>query len=144
MTKTKWIYRQTSQKCNDPLFLDGLKESLQDNSNLSPLISDILINRGICSLKDNDVFINPELSDLHDPYELIDMDKSITRILKARDEKEITYLYGDYDADGTIGVAILYLYLKKIGCKVNYFIPNRLITGYGLHTKPLSALIKKK
>ncbi len=144
MTKTKWIYRQTSKNNNDPLFYEALKKTLQEKSKLNPLVSDILINRGIRSLKENTTFINPKLSDLHDPYKLIDMDKSIIRILKARDKKEMIYLYGDYDADGTIGVAILYLYLKKIGCEVDYFIPNRLITGYGLHTSPLSDLIKKE
>lgn len=144
MTKTKWIYRQMATTNKDPLFFAGVKKTLQNNNKLSPLIADILINRGIRSLEENDSFINPQFTDLHDPFKLRDMEKSIIRILKARDKKEVIYLYGDYDADGTVGVSILYLFLKKIGCKVDYYIPNRLVTGYGLHLTPLSDLIKKE
>ncbi len=103
--------------------------------------SEILINRGMKSVEAATRYLNPSLADLHDPFLFEDMEKVVERILKAKETHEKICLYGDYDADGTTGVAILLNFLRSNGFNVSFFIPNRLITGYGLHQTPLQEII---
>ncbi|URN83044.1 single-stranded-DNA-specific exonuclease RecJ [Acetobacterium wieringae] len=93
------------------------------------------------SIEETRRYLNPSLADLHDPFLFNAMEKVVNRIAKAKAANEKVCLYGDYDADGTIGVSILYSFLKSHKFNVSYFIPNRLITGYGLHIDPLQNLI---
>nr|WP_303870615.1 single-stranded-DNA-specific exonuclease RecJ [Acetobacterium wieringae] len=108
---------------------------------LTRRIAEILISRGIRSIEETRRYLNPSLADLHDPFLFNEMEKVVNRIAKAKAANEKICLYGDYDADGTIGVSILYSFLKRHEFNVSYFIPNRLITGYGLHIDPLQKII---
>ncbi|WKY43010.1 single-stranded-DNA-specific exonuclease RecJ [Eubacteriaceae bacterium ES2] len=139
MIKTKWIYRSSAEIEADEsqervkLFSDKLK--------IHPIVAEILVGRGFRSLDECRKFLAPELEDTHDPFLLPDIKKAVDRILKAQKDQEKIILYGDYDADGTIGVSVLYMFLQKIGCRVDYYIPNRLKTGYGLHLDPIGQLL---
>nr|WP_276520498.1 single-stranded-DNA-specific exonuclease RecJ [Acetobacterium wieringae] len=108
---------------------------------LTKRTAEILISRGMTSIEETRRYLNPSLADLHDPFLFNAMEKVVNRIAKAKAANEKVCLYGDYDADGTIGVSILYSFLKSHKFNVSYFIPNRLITGYGLHIDPLQNLI---
>ncbi|WP_207707141.1 single-stranded-DNA-specific exonuclease RecJ [Acetobacterium wieringae] len=108
---------------------------------LTKRTAEILISRGMTSIEETRRYLNPSLADLHDPFLFNEMEKVVNRIAKAKAANEKVCLYGDYDADGTIGVSILYSFLKSHKFNVSYFIPNRLITGYGLHIDPLKNLI---
>ena len=139
--KTNWIRRNQRSPIelnqHDELF----KHELKDKFGLSPLVVDILISRGCSSIEEAKRFLNPAISGLHDPFLFEDMEKVVNRILEAKEHNEKICLYGDYDADGTIGTSILFKYMKNNGFNVSYFIPNRLITGYGLHQTPLEEII---
>lgn len=79
-----------------------------------------------------DSFFDPQISDLHDPYLLPDMETCIKRILDAREKKERIVIFGDYDVDGVSSTAILVRFLTEIGCEVSYRLPHRVHDGYGL------------
>ncbi|WP_455539955.1 single-stranded-DNA-specific exonuclease RecJ [Terrisporobacter sp.] len=111
----------------------GLSEKIK----ISPEISQILKNRGIESEKDAEIFMNPSLEYLRDPFLMKDMRKSTDRIKKAIENKERIYIYGDYDVDGVSSTSILYLYFKSIGFSVKYYIPNRLEEGYGINEEAI-------
>ena len=107
--------------------------NLSKKINISPEISQILNNRGIENEKDAEIFMNPSLEYLRDPFLMKDMKKSTKKIKKAIENKERIYIYGDYDVDGVSSTSILYLYFKSIGFPVKYYIPNRLEEGYGIN-----------
>jgi len=79
------------------------------------------------------------MSDLEDPWLLPDIEKGITRVIDALNNKEKIMVYGDYDVDGTTGTTMLYMTLKKLGGYVDYYLPHRLQEGYGLNVKALEA-----
>jgi single-stranded-DNA-specific exonuclease len=138
---TKWILRKNKSSHLNASEYESLKSQIMQDLNLGKRTSEILINRGMTSVAETHRYLNPTLNDLHDPFLFDDMDKVVKRIAKAKESNEKICLYGDYDADGTTGVSILFSFLKSNGFNVSYFIPNRLITGYGLHIKPLQGLI---
>ena len=107
--------------------------NLSKKIDISPEISQILVNRGVDSKKDAEIFMNPSLEYLRDPFLMKDMDKAVKRIKMAIENKENIYIYGDYDVDGVSSTSILYLYFKSINYPVKYYIPNRLEEGYGIN-----------
>lgn len=92
----------------------------------------ILFNRQIDTPEAIQQFLNPTMNDLLDPFEMLDMDKAVNRILDALRENEKIMVYGDYDVDGITASSLLYLVLNKLGAQVDYYLPNRLVEGYGL------------
>ncbi|WP_101689016.1 single-stranded-DNA-specific exonuclease RecJ [Dysgonomonas massiliensis] len=98
----------------------------------SPVLAQLLIQRGIDSVEKAERFFNPSLEDLHDPFLLPDMDKAVARIEKALGQKERILVYGDYDVDGTTAVALVYKFLRKFTTNLDYYIPDRYDEGYGI------------
>ncbi|MES3039047.1 MAG: DHH family phosphoesterase, partial [Bdellovibrionota bacterium] len=79
-------------------------------------------------------FLNPRISDLRDPYLMTNMKKAIDRLCLAFERGEKVAVYGDFDLDGTSGLALLYQGLTSLGFKnVGRYQPKRLSEGYGLH-----------
>ncbi|MFH2036467.1 MAG: DHH family phosphoesterase, partial [Candidatus Zixiibacteriota bacterium] len=110
-------------------------EILQDISakvGLDKSIVKILFNRQIDTPEVIQKFLNPTLNDLRDPFEMLNMDKAVDRITDALRENERIMVYGDYDVDGITASSLLYLVLNKLGAQVSYYLPNRLVEGYGL------------
>jgi single-stranded-DNA-specific exonuclease len=99
---------------------------------VSPIIARLLSNRGIDSIDAGQVFLNPRLEYLHDPFLFQDMEKAVDRIIKALKSKELIMIFGDYDVDGITATSLLYLILTRLGANVSYYIPNRMSEGYGL------------
>ncbi|MEN6294829.1 MAG: single-stranded-DNA-specific exonuclease RecJ [Chloroherpetonaceae bacterium] len=116
-----------SEKFNDDSVLN-LAKSL----NVPKRLASVLFARGIGDFKVADKFLNPSLKDLYDPYLFEQMEKAVERIIKARDNKEIIWIHGDYDADGTSSVAMLTDFLRKLNCNVYFYIPDRFTEGFGL------------
>lgn len=112
----------------DPEFL----QNISVKTGLDKIIVRILFNRHIDTVETIEQFLNPSLSDLPDPFTLLDMDKAVERILIALRENEKIMVYGDYDVDGITASSLLYLILNKLGAQVAYYLPNRLVEGYGL------------
>ena len=97
----------------------------------------LLISRGIRTKEDADLFFNPDISKLHDPFLMKDMDKAVERLSRAIIDNEKILIYGDYDVDGTSAVALVYSFLKEIiGADyknyIEYYIPDRYLEGYGI------------
>ena len=100
-------------------------------------ISRLMALRGITSLDEVEKFLNPSLSDLHDPFLMQDMDKAVNRLNKALGRKEKILIYGDYDVDGITSVALVYRYLHNYYSNVEYYIPTRYEEGYGVSDKSI-------
>ncbi|MCU0435039.1 MAG: single-stranded-DNA-specific exonuclease RecJ [Bacteroidia bacterium] len=97
-----------------------------------PLISRLLVQRGVHSFEDARRFFRPALTDLHNPFLMRDMDKAVQRIEQAIAAGEKILVYGDYDVDGTTAVALMWSYLQSRGANAGYYIPDRYKEGYGI------------
>lgn len=107
---------------------------LQEALKINPLICRILVEREIETFEQAKHYFRPQLSDLHDPWLMKDMDKAIERIFEAFSKKEKILVFGDYDVDGTTSVACMYQFLQKIydPSLVEFYIPLRYREGYGV------------
>ena len=133
--KKKWeIYEQNEE----------LIEKISKKHNISRLLAQILINRGITDDEQIDVFLNPKRNNFHNPFLMNDMEKAVDRIIKAIENKEKTIIYGDYDVDGITSITVLKQFLEERGLETDYYIPNRLDEGYGLNSKAVEAISNKK
>ncbi len=101
-------------------------------------IAEILISRNI-SLENASRFLNPDLNDFSNPFDLSGMEEAVARIQQAIDCQERVVVYGDYDADGICATAILTKYLVSKGVDVFPYTPNR-IEGYGLNVETLEMI----
>ncbi len=111
---------------------EALVAELAESCSISPLLAGLLVNRGICDAEGARRFLDPNLSDLHDPFLLLDMETAVQRLVSAVTKRETICIYGDYDADGLTSVAILAGFLLKLGADCFYHIPHRIEEGYGL------------
>ncbi|HMK25882.1 MAG TPA: single-stranded-DNA-specific exonuclease RecJ [Chitinophagaceae bacterium] len=107
-------------------------ESLQQVLNVHPVLCKILIQRGIETYNKAKDFFRPQLTDLHSPWLMKDMDKAVERIISAIHADEKILVFGDYDVDGTTSVACMYQFLKKIHTGLDFYIPHRYREGYGV------------
>jgi len=105
---------------------------LQSTLRISKTICRILVQRGIASYEAAKDYFRPELSQLHDPYLMKDMDKAVARIDKAFHRNERILVFGDYDVDGTTSVAAMYQFLGNLYPNIDYYIPHRYKEGYGI------------
>ena len=111
---------------------------------ISPVLANLLVQRGIDTLEKAKKFFNPQLSDLHDPFLRKDMDKAVERVERAVRNREKIMVYGDYDVDGTTAVALVYKFLRQIGHKdLLFYIPDRYTEGYGISTKGIDHAARK-
>ena len=99
---------------------------------ISPVLCQLLISRGIRDKQEAERFFAPQLSELHDPSLMLDMDIAVDRLNRAIDAKERILVYGDYDVDGTTAVALVYNFLKRYHSNLDYYIPDRNHEGYGV------------
>jgi len=106
---------------------------LASEAGISALTAQILINRGISDSASAEAFLSPRLSDLTDPMLLKDMEKAIELIMNAIEEGKQITVYGDYDADGLTGTALLLNLFSNLGIHASAYIPKRLEEGYSLN-----------
>ena len=108
--------------------VNALHEALKVNATLCA----ILVQRGIDDFEKAKKYFRPQLSDLHDPWLMKDMDKAVNRILTAFENGEKILVFGDYDVDGTTSVASVYQFIKKNYSDTDFYIPHRYREGYGV------------
>ncbi|SCD22055.1 single-stranded-DNA-specific exonuclease RecJ [Proteiniphilum saccharofermentans] len=108
------------------------KNELAKELNLHPVLTELLIKRGIETKEEATGFLYPKLNELHDPFLLPDMDVAIRRIERALGNKERILIYGDYDVDGTTAVSLVYKFFRGITSNIDYYIPDRYDEGYGI------------
>ncbi|NPV26535.1 MAG: single-stranded-DNA-specific exonuclease RecJ [Firmicutes bacterium] len=104
---------------------------------ISPIVAQILINRGIKSVEDAKLFLGSDLRQLPLPWELNGVKEACQYILTAIRRGEKILVYGDYDVDGITSTTLLVTVLKRLGATVDYYIPDRLEEGYGLNLEAL-------
>ena len=125
MTNKRWKIRE--------IYDDYSVKSLADSLNISDVLSRLLIQRNISSFSQAKYFFRPSLDSLHDPFLMNGMETATYRVINALTENQLIMVYGDYDVDGTCSTALLYLFLKELGAKVEFYIPKRLTEGYGIN-----------
>lgn len=121
-----------------------ITQELIDLCSADRVFAVLLKNRGIDNKKKFEEFINPLKKKLIVPDVFSDMQKAAERIGRAVDKQENITVFGDFDADGITSTAILYLTLRKIGAKVDYYLPDRAVESHGLNIKALVNIISKR
>jgi len=132
----KWILKDPSDS--------EKRSSLQNKLDISPIIAQLLLDRNLYDIPNIKKFIEPSLTDLHNPFLFKDMPVAVDRLLKALREGEHILVYGDYDVDGITSVSIIYEALFGLGGKVSFYIPNRISEGYGLSKIGIDIAISRK
>ena len=102
---------------------------------IHPALGSLLLERGIRDAAAARRFFHPQLSELHDPFLMNDMQTAVERINKALAGKERILVYGDYDVDGCTAVALVYKFLRQFCSNIDYYIPDRYEEGYGISKK---------
>ena len=100
--------------------------------NIDKNLANLLVQRDIKTYEEARAFFRPDLTSLHDPFLMKDMDKAVERILEAIKHDQKILIYGDYDVDGTTAVALVYSFLKTIHDKLGFYVPDRYKEGYGI------------
>ena len=103
--------------------------------NVSEIVAHLLVLRGIKTFDEAKSFFRPEISHLHDPLLMKNMQKAVDRIQTVISNGEKVLVYGDYDVDGTTSVAMMYSFLKNKVKEIEYYIPCRYEEGYGISLK---------
>jgi single-stranded-DNA-specific exonuclease len=122
-----------------PVDVEAAKQ-LADRLNVSPLVAQILLNRGLSDVESCQGFLRPSLKSLHDPNQLANLQTAAGRIARAIRDGQSIVIYGDYDVDGITATSILWHAIRTLGGKASYYIPHRTEEGYGLNTEAIAQL----
>ncbi len=127
----QWEYQSlTSEQTRE-------SQELAKELNMHPVLGDLLLQRGIRTQVEAEAFFRPQLTELHDPFLMQDMDKAVNRLNQALGRKERIMVFGDYDVDGTTAVALVYKFIRQYYSNVEYYIPDRDKEGYGISTQAI-------
>ena len=119
-------------------------KTLSSQLNMSTVLTNLLVQRGIDTVEKAKKFFAPSLHDLHDPFLMKDMDRAVERIEEAVKRGEKVMIYGDYDVDGTTAVALVYKFLSQIGHNnLLFYIPDRYVDGYGISIRSIDHAVRK-
>ncbi len=119
---------------------DPRSQVFADQLGISPVVAQILLNRGISEPEPARQFLKPSLLSLHDPACIGNMSKAAGRLAEAIRSKQKIVIYGDYDVDGITGTAILWHAIKLLGGDAHYYIPHRVDEGYGINAQAIEQL----
>lgn len=123
MRNTRWIYRENQ-----------ISHNIEPNIDRD--ILNLLYNRNIKDSEEIHNFLNISLDNIHSPLLLKDVDKAVERVLKAKENGENIWIYGDYDVDGITSTSLCYLALSELDISPKYYIPLR-DEGYGLNKEAM-------
>lgn len=123
MRNTRWIYRENQ-----------ISHNIEPN--IDKDILNLLYNRNIKDSEEIHNFLNISLDNIHSPLLLKDVDRAVERVLKAKENGEDIWIYGDYDVDGITSTSLCYLALSELGISPKYYIPLR-DEGYGLNKEAM-------
>ena len=124
MLKKRWTLKEPS----DSKAILALADSL----NISSILADLLIKRGVTNFYEAKDYFRPSLDAIHDPFLMDGMEEATRRVIEAVTSNQKICVYGDYDVDGTCSAAIMYMFLKELDANVEVYIPNRITEGYGI------------
>ena len=120
----KWDYKEQPQA-------DQI-ERLSNDINVNPILSSLLLQRGISTFDQAKTYFRPTLEQLHDPFLMKDMDLAVARVNEAVKYNQRILVYGDYDVDGTTAVATFFDFLRHHHENIDFYIPDRYAEGYGI------------
>src|SRR5262245_54039699 len=106
--------------------------TLQAQLKLPAPLCQLLVGRGYGDLEAAREYLKPRLDGLHDPYLLTDMEKGVNRLTRALETGESILVHGDYDVDGICAATLFTRVLRRLGGKVEPFVPHRMHDGYDL------------
>jgi single-stranded-DNA-specific exonuclease len=115
----------------------GAVDRLGREANVTPIVAQLLLNRGIRDAEQARRFLSAPFKGLHDPALLPGAAAAAERILAAVREQRRICVYGDYDVDGLTGTSLLWQGLRLLGCPADYYVPHRIDEGYGLNAEAL-------
>ncbi len=121
----RWVFAQQGE--------DTRTSALKQKLGVPAKIAELLAIRGIETYDDAKLFFRPTIDRIYDPFLMKDMDQAANRLALAIRDGERVLVYGDYDVDGTTATSCLYIFLKKFGVDVDYYIPHRFKEGYGIN-----------
>ncbi|MGF1580358.1 MAG: single-stranded-DNA-specific exonuclease RecJ [Gemmataceae bacterium] len=118
--------------------IDKLAKTLKT----SPIVAQLLLNRGVTDPADALKFLQIPMSGLHDPERLPGITEAAQRVMNAAQDGRKICIFGDYDVDGVTGTSILVMALRKLGADVDFHVPDRQKDGYGLNNETLQAIVQ--
>ncbi len=136
IVEKRWIYK-------DEPNVESIGR-LSKEININEYLSKILVQRGIDSFEKAKDFFRPSMSQLHDPFLMLNMDKAVNRLTEAVSNEEKILIYGDYDVDGTTSVSLVFLFLKQFNSNIAFYIPDRYTEGYGISKHGIDYAIEEK
>jgi single-stranded-DNA-specific exonuclease len=123
----------------DRLMIERLSRELR----ISPVLAQLLVNRGLTECAASRQFLTAPLAGLHDPALLPGVNEAARRIHQAVQAGRRICVYGDYDVDGMTATTLLWRCLQLAGAQVDFYVPHRLEEGYGLNCEALQTLAKR-
>src|SRR5499427_10036697 len=128
----RWIVKKADE---------GIVARQAEQLKISPLLARLLVLRGLAEPDSAKRYLSSSLrSDLPSPFEMADMEPAALRIVDAVKRNERIGIWGDYDVDGTTGVAVLVSFLREVGAQPIYHVPHRIEEGCGLNIEGLRRL----
>ena len=113
--------------------------ALAKTARLPQVLAELLVARGVTQPAQAFAFLNPEITQLQDPFLMLGMSEAVARLERAIASHEPILLYGDYDVDGTIAVVLLKTAIEMLGGTVCFHVPHRLLEGYGMQSSVLES-----
>ncbi len=110
---------------------------------VSPLLARCLANRGVGEAESAEAFLQPQLKRLRDPFLLPNMSGAVERLLAARERGEAMVVFGDYDVDGVSSSALLLEGMRRLGWRVDAYLPHRMDEGYGLSAEGVANCLER-
>lgn len=122
----------------------AIVKKLAGELGVSESLANLMVQRYITTQEEAKYFFSPDLSHLHDPFMMKDMNIAVDRLSTAIKKNEKILVYGDYDVDGTTAVALVYSFLKEQYSNVEYYIPDRYKEGYGVSFAGIDFAVSNK
>ena len=123
-------------KCDAPTPAEAAAQAaLAREVGIHPALGKLLFDRGITTAQQARHFFRPQLTELHEPFTMNDMQVAVDRLNLAMGRKERILVYGDYDVDGCTAVALVYKFLQQFYSNIDFYIPDRYEEGYGISKK---------
>jgi single-stranded-DNA-specific exonuclease len=113
--------------------------ALAQSAGLPLIVAELLVDRGVRSAAEADVFLHPRIEHLLDPYAMEGMAAAVKRVQTAIAQRELILIYGDYDVDGTTAIVLLKTAIEILGGRAEFHVPHRLREGYGMQAEVLAA-----
>jgi len=120
-----------------------LRDKIAAELRISSVLATLLVNRGAEDPESARRFLDPQLEHLHSPFQLVDCDRAVERILVALDAGQPIAVLGDQDTDGVAATALTVRTLTDLGGKVSYYIPDRMKEGFGLGKTSIEMLAQR-